>query len=161
MSERPVTFACHAVLPHAPAWVCEQIARVEDWGEFRGYGPLPGIDSAHYEQRTPHMKGSRIRVRSRDGSAHVEEVLEWSPGMRVVMRLYEFTPPLSALADQFVEEWDLAPDSVGTRVRRRFSMYPRNTFARPLLWLISLLLRRAIARHLEQMRTSPLDASTR
>jgi hypothetical protein len=34
-------------------------------------------------------------------------------------------------------------------------LHPRSAVTRPALWLISLLLRRAVARHLRQMRDLP------
>jgi hypothetical protein len=98
------------------------------------------------------MTGSRIRVRNRDGSEHVEEITEWNPGERVVLQLREFSPPLSTFADRFIEEWDFTPGLDGTQVRRTFSLYPRSAVARVSLWAISLLLRRAMARHLRQMK---------
>src|SRR5439155_20043621 len=38
-----------------------------------------------------------------DGSAHVEEVVEWQPGARLVLHLADFTPPLPRLAARFEE----------------------------------------------------------
>ena len=137
-----------------PAQICQQIARVESWREFSGYGPLPGIASAQYEHRTDDMKGSRIRVQNSDGSGHVEEITEWNPDERVVLQLKEFSPPLNSLADRFVEEWEFTPAPAGTQVQRTFSLYPLNAVTRVPLWVISLLLRRAIARHLNEMKSS-------
>jgi len=154
MGARPIRFSCCEVLPVSPAQVCQQIARVESWCEFRGYGPLPGIESAQYERRTPGMKGSRIRVRNRDGSEHVEEITEWNPRECVVLQLQEFSSPLSTFSDRFVEEWELRPGPDGTQVRRTFSLYPLSRVARVPLWVISLLLRRAVAEHLRQMKSS-------
>jgi hypothetical protein len=101
------------------------------------------------------MTGSRIRVRNRDGSEHVEEITEWNPEGRIVLQLREFSPPLSTLCDRFGEEWEFTPHPDGTQVRRTFSLYPRSTVARVPLWAISLLLRRAVARHLRQMKSPP------
>jgi hypothetical protein len=39
-----------------------------------------------------------------------------------------------------------------TRVVRTFELHPKGTATRPMLWLISLLLRKAVARHLRQIR---------
>ena len=155
MAAQPIRFSCRDVLPFPPAQICQQIARVESWYEFRGYGPLPGIASAQYERRTPDMKGSRIRVRNRDGSGHVEEITEWNPHERVVLQLQEFTSPLRSLSARFVEEWEFTPDPDGTQVQRMFSLYPLSAVTRVPLWMISLLLRRAVARHLRQMKPSP------
>jgi len=154
MGTRPITFSCSAILPLSPAQICEQIARVQSWCDFEGYGPIPGIASATYELRTVDIKGSRIRVQNRDGSEHVEEITEWIPGQRVVLQLQEFSRPLNSLAYRFVEEWDLKPGPDGTHVKRTFFLHPRNSLTRVPLWLISRLLRRAIAQHLRRMLSS-------
>jgi hypothetical protein len=97
------------------------------------------------------MIGSRVRVRSRDGSEHIEEFYEWQPGQKISMKLHEFTPPLRHLATHFLEEWTFKAQGSATQVTRTFQFFPRNFAARPLLWIISLLFRRAVAHHLEQM----------
>src|SRR5690606_12072912 len=96
--------------------------------------------------------GSRIRVMNRDGSAHVEEIVEWDVLRRLRLRMHEFSPPLSRLATEFFETWELTRCDAATRVVRSFEMIPRSAWSRPLLWMISKLLKRAIARHLRQMR---------
>jgi hypothetical protein len=150
----PITFSCVEELPIRPADICAQIARVEAWPEFRGYGPIPGIASAEYERRTDSMIGSRIRVRNEDGSSHVETITAWNPDHGVAMEMGEFSAPLDRLALRFVETWDFTPVGGGTRVRRAFSLHPRSAMTRVPLWVISLLLRRAIARHLRQMKVA-------
>ena len=64
----------------------------------------------------------------------------------------EFSPPLSRLATGFEETWDFRCIGPDTRVVRTFELHATSRATRPLLWLISLLLKRAIARHLRQMR---------
>lgn len=146
-----ITFQCSRLIPYTPAEIAAAIADTSRWPEFTGYGPMPGILSAEYETRTPEMSGSRIRVHNSDGSSHVETIEVWQPPEQIVMRLHEFTPPLSRLADHFLESWRFTVGPDGTRTSRQLQLYPRSPATRPLLWLISLLLRRAIAAHLEQM----------
>lgn len=67
------------------------------------------------------------------------------------MKFQEFTPPLSRLASHFTEEWSLQPTTGGTDVTRRFQLVATSSLTRPFLWLISLLFRRAIDRHLDEM----------
>lgn len=148
---KPISFQCTRLIPASAHAICTEIANVDAWNQFGGYGVLPGIEKAAYETRTEDMVGSRIRVRNTDGSGHVEEILQWTPGKAVAMKLHEFTPPLSSLASHFLEEWTLVPEGSGTRVTRSFQLHPAQPVTRPLLWLISLLFRRAIERHLEQM----------
>lgn len=148
---QPITFACSRFIPHSAAEICAAIADASRWSEFKGYGPLPGIDNAEYAGRTDNMVGSQIRVRNRDGSEHIEEIIVWEPGSRVIMQLHGFTPPLSRLATHFIEEWDFAVQDKGTLVTRRFQMFGRQPLGRPILWLISLLFRQAVRQHLSDM----------
>ena len=148
---KPIAFQCDRVIPLSADRICSEIADTSRWSEFGGYGVLPGIENAEYELRTQAMVGSRIRVRNTDGSGHVEEICAWIPGKEVAMKLHEFTPPLSRLATHFIEEWTFRPENGATHVTRRFELYPKRPATRPLVWLISLLFRRAIARHLEAM----------
>jgi hypothetical protein len=106
---------------------------------------------AEYETRGETMVGARIQVHDKDGASRVETVEVWEPPERIVLRLHEFTPPLSRLASHFREVWTFAERAGGTEVVRRLEMFPRSALARPALWAISLLMRRAIARHLAQM----------
>jgi hypothetical protein len=149
---RPITFSCTETLPLAPEDVARQILELSNWTDFKGYGVLPGIRAAAFEVRTPGVVGTRIRVTSTDGSSHVEEVAEWEPATRLRLDMKEFSPPLSRLATGFEETWVFERLGGGTKVVRSFQLHPKSYFARPALWLISLLLRRAIARHLRQMR---------
>jgi hypothetical protein len=121
----------------------------------RGYGPLPGIRAAEFEVRTANVVGSRIRVTNTDGSSHIEEIVEWQPNLRVGIEMKDFSPPLSRLATRFMETWDFVRLDGGTRATRSFELYAKSAPTRPVLWLISLLLRRAIARQLRQMRHAP------
>jgi hypothetical protein len=148
---QPVHFACRANLPLAPTEIAGQILDLARWPEFRGYGPLPGIQSATFDVWTDAVVGTRIRVVNTDGSTHVEEIVEWQPDRRLRLMMHEFSPPVSRLATRFEETWEFASGAGGTQVVRSFDLHPQSAFTRPVLWLISLLLRRAIDRHLRQM----------
>ena len=149
----PIVFQCSQMIPVSAIDICSAIADTTRWREFRGYGLLPGIESAEYENRTADMIGSRIRVRNTDGSGHVEEISQWVPGKAVGMTLQAFTPPLSYLATHFTEEWHFQSEQEATLVTRRFQMFPIRPATRPLVWLISLLFRKAIVRQLADMAT--------
>jgi Polyketide cyclase / dehydrase and lipid transport len=149
---RPIRFSCSDTLPLTPAAIAGRILDLGNWTDFRGYAVLPGIKAAEYEVRTPGVVGSRIRVTNTDGSSHVEEVVEWRPGSSLRLRMTGFSPPLCRLATEFEEAWAFEPAGAATRVTRSFELHPKSALARPALWLISLLLRRAVARHLRQMR---------
>ena len=148
----PITFRCTATLSLPPGEIAERILDLANWTDFRGYGPLPGIKAAEFEVRTPGIVGSRIRVTNTDGSSHVEEIVEWQPDQRLRLHMQDFSAPLSRLATGFEETWEFERIDDATRVTRSFQLHPRSAVARPFLWLISFLLKRAIARHLRQMR---------
>lgn len=148
---KPVSFCCRRAFQIAPETIAAQILEIENWPKFGGYGILPGIRKAAFETRTPDIVGTRIRVESTDGTSHVEEILEWEPSRRLHLRMAEFSPPLSRLATHFDEIWTFERHGDETRVRREFQLHPRSAVTRWLLLLISVLLRRAVDRHLAQM----------
>ena len=147
----PITFQHRRFVARTAGEIAAEIADLSRWPEFDGYGPLPGITSAAYGELGGAMTGARIRVQNDDGSSHLETVEVWQPPERIVMRLHEFTPPLSRLASHFVEEWRFDAADGGSEVTRQLQLYPRSPLARPALWFISLLMRCAIARHLEKI----------
>jgi hypothetical protein len=150
----PITFCCEETLAIPPERIAEQILDISQWSGFQGYGVLPGIKAAEFEIRTPEIVGSRIRVIVTDGSSHLEEIVEWEPEQRIRLHMRDFSPPLSLLATGFEETWAFSCIGRDTRVVRSFELHARSRVTRPLLWLISILLKRAIARHLRQMRES-------
>jgi hypothetical protein len=149
---KPVTFHCEAVLPQNAANIAEQMLDLTRWQEFDGYGLLPGIASAAWELQLPGVVGSRIRVHNRDGSSHVEEIISWQPEREVQLRFSDFSPPVSRLATSFVETWHFQQLPQGTHVKRSMELYAKHLRGRCVLWCISLLLKKALARHLEQLR---------
>lgn len=152
---KPITFSCTETILLAPEDIAGQILDLAKWTDFKGYGVLPGIKAAAFETRTPGVVGTRIKVANTDGSSHVEEIVEWQPDRRLRLDMKDFSPPLSRLATGFVETWEFERITNGTRVVRSFEMHPKFFLARPVLWLISFLLKRAVARHLSQMRRAP------
>jgi hypothetical protein len=149
---KPVTFVCEATVPVTPEEIARRILDTANWPDFNGYGPIPGIKVAEFEVRTPDVIGSRVRVTNRDGSRHVEEIVEWHPGRRIRMAFKDLSPPLSRLSVGMEEVWEFFPSGDGTRVRRSFTLHARSAVTRPILWLIAALLKRAIARHLREMK---------
>lgn len=152
---KPITFACNETLALVPEDIAQHILDLTKWPDFHGYGPLPGIKSAEYEIKTTDIVGSRIRVTNLDGSSHVEEIVEWQPAQRIRLHMKEFSRPLSRLATWFVETWDFERVGNKTKVTRSFEMNAKSVLAWPVLWMISFLLKRAIARNLREMKNSP------
>ena len=149
---KPVSFSCEATLPLAPEDIARQILDLDKWPEFQGYGPIPGIKTAVIDVETPGVVGTRIRVTNLDGSSHVEEIVEWQPDRSVRLEFKDFSPPLSRLATTFEEIWEFEPLDGQTRVVRSFRLHAKSMLARCLLWMNSFLLKRAIARHLREMK---------
>jgi hypothetical protein len=121
----PITFSCEATLPLAPEEIARQILDLTKWPDFHGFGPLPGI---------------------------IEEIVEWQPDHRLRLHMKDFSAPLSRLATEFEETWGFNRTANGTHVTRSFRLQAKSALARLLLWGISFLLERAIARHLRELR---------
>ena len=149
---KPIVIACKETLALAPEAIARQILDLAKWPDFHGYGPIPGIKAAKFEVRTPNIVGSRIRVTNLDGSTHVEEIVEWQPDRRLQLRMGEFSAPLSRLATAFVETWEFQRADNGIKVTRSFEMNAKSILTKPILWFISFFLKRAIARHLIEMK---------
>jgi len=149
---KPITFACQETVALAPEEIAEQILDATKWSSFRGYRPIPGIRSAEFKSRTRNTAGSRIRVTNQDGSSHVEQIVGWQPDRRLRLEMKDFSPPLSRWATRFVETWDFERAGAGTRVVRTLELYARRRATRPLFCVIALLLKRAVARHLTDVK---------
>lgn len=167
---RPLSFQCAETIALLPEEIAELILDLSQWPRWQGYGPLPGIRGAEYAVLTDAIVGTIIRVTNTDGSQHVEEILEWDPPRRLKMRLHGFSAPLSRLATAFDETWEFAKldeadgrnaaAPAATRVTRRFEMHPAAWWAWPTVWGISLLMRRAVRQHLQQMRDAAGNRGT-
>jgi hypothetical protein len=151
---KPITFTCEETLLLSPEDIARQILDLTKWPDFHGYGPIPGIKVAEFDVQTPGIVGSQIRVTNLDGSKHVEEIVEWQPNHRLQLHMKDFSAPLSRLATSIEETWDFESFGNETKVTRSFQMHAKSVLVRPLLWIITFLLKRAIARHLREMRTS-------
>jgi hypothetical protein len=151
---KPIAFTCEETLPLAPEVIARQILDLTKWPDFQGYWPIPGIKIAEFDVQTPGIVGSRIRVTNRDGSSHVEEIVEWQPDHQIRLQMKEFSPPLSRLATGFEETWEFQGTGNETHVTRSFRLHAKSVLARFLLWVISFFLKRAIVRHLREMQHS-------
>ena len=151
---KPITFTCEEALPMAPEDIARQILDLTKWPDFHGYWPIPGIKVAEFDVETPCIIGTRIRVTNLDGSSHVEEIVEWQPDHRIRLEMKDFSPPLSRLATRFEETWEFKRTGNETHVTRSFHLHAKSFLARLPWRVISFFLKRAIARHLGEMRTS-------
>jgi hypothetical protein len=151
VSMKPISFFRKAAFPLAPEDITRQILDVSHWPNFTGFGLIPRIRTAEFEVRTLCIVGSRIRVTNTDGSSHVEEIAEWQPDHRPRLRMQDFSAPLSRLATVFNETWEFRRTGDAIKVTRSFELHAKSAAAMSLLSLISVFLKRAIARHLRQM----------
>ncbi len=150
----PVRIVCCATLSVSASRIAEGILDLDQWMTFPGWGPLPGIRSAKFIERTGDIVGTRIGVENRDGSRHVEEIVEWDPPRMLRLRLCEFSKPLAYLATAFDETWSFDECDGGTRVERIMLLHPRSAFTRPILIVIGWMLRRALLSHMDMIDES-------
>ncbi len=149
---KPITFCCEQIVDMAPEAIARQILDLNRWPDFRGFGPIPGIRLAALDFQTPETVGSRIRVTNTDGSTHVEEIVEWQTDHRLRLHMKDFSAPLSHLATGIDETWDFERIGDQTKITRSLRLHAKYSLAWPLLWVISLLLKKAIVRHLRAIR---------
>jgi hypothetical protein len=140
--------------------LCVEILDTERWSGFQGYAILPGIEHAYFEKQTSDWIGSRINVQNKDGSSHIEEIIDWDMGNRVALRLQEFNSPIQHLATHFVETWEFSQSAHGTEVARTITLYPKNTLGWLMLLPISRLMTKALEKHLVQLGCESCDPSS-
>ncbi|MDB4731873.1 SRPBCC family protein [bacterium] len=154
---QPITFTCAETFIASPSEISSNLLNLDKWCEFEGYGIMPGIKVAVFERETPEVIGSIFRVSNSDGSTHTEEIVEWEPETRICLRMENFSPPLSRLSSHFLERWTFTPNKEANLVTRSFELHPKHLITKPALWLISFLLKKAIARQLQQMQDEFLN----
>lgn len=130
--------------------ICAEILDTARWSEFEGYSILPGIENAHFETKTPEVVGSRIKVQNKDGSSHLEEIVEWDLVNRVALRFQDFESPVRHFATHFVETWAFRKSGEGTEVSRKMTMYPKGILGWLMLFPISKLMKKAFEKNLIQ-----------
>lgn len=149
---RPIEFEVKKTIKSPAKEISEKVLDVATWSSFDGEGLLPGIEKAEFEKRTKKMVGSRIRVKNSDGTEHIEEILEWEAGKRIVMKIDGFPTTLSYLATHFIEEWNFEKTEKNeTLVKRKFQLFPTSFLTRPLLGQISAFMEKSIAKQLDEM----------
>lgn len=150
-----IEFQLSKKLSMIPEDICDEIFDVSHWPEFKGYGPLPGIATARRSNYSEARIGTRFEVTNRDGSCHVETVIEYVPGKKLVLRFDEFSKPLAFFASHFIETYRFDRVRNATNVDRSFQLFPRNIAGRMLLSIVSIFLKKAVRNHLEQL--APLE----
>lgn len=147
---KPILFECRRETTASLAEIVDHILSPENWTTFKGWGPLPGIRAATFENRTPELVGTKFRVVSTNGDRHAETITRWEPGRLLETRMDEFPRSLRWMATHFVERWttegDLARDGHHTVVRS-FELHSTGHVARPMLGLIGLMMRKAVMLH--------------
>ena len=147
---KPIEIKIVGHVQKSPPEICMEILDTERWSGFEGYSILPGIKSAHFEVKTPEFVGSRIKVQNKDGSSHVEEIIEWDVNNKIALRFQEFNSPLQNLATHFIETWEFRKSTNGTEASRIMTMYPKGLFGWLMLIPISKLMKKAFEKNLRQ-----------
>ena len=127
------------------------ILDVTQWPSFRGFGPIPPIESARYEHRSKELVGSRIVVHNADGTRHTETIVEARPPHLVTLDIAEMTSPLRWVVAGLSDRWEFEDLGHETRVNRTMSLEPSSWFTAPLVAVVALLLGIAVRRHLATM----------
>ena len=149
---KPIEFEVKKIIKSPAKEISKKALDVTTWSSFEGYGILPGIERAEFEKRTKKIIGSRIRVQNSDGTEHFEEVLEWVPGKKIVMKIHEFPTTLSYLTTHFIEEWNFEKSGKNeTLVTRKFQLYPTSFLTRPFLSQIAAFIEKSIAKQLDEI----------
>jgi hypothetical protein len=148
---RPWLVTCTSTSRHTGNEIAAEILDISNWSKFEGYGPLPGIADAHFERRTADVVGTRIRVTNRDGSTHIEEIIDWRPPETLSLEMADFSRPVSLFASRFTELWKFERVNDATRISRSIELQHKSFFGWLVLGLVSRLLKKAIQRHLTQL----------
>jgi len=147
---KPVEIKIVGYIQKSSSEICKEILDTERWSEFKGYSILPGIKYAHFEVKTPELVGSKIRVRNKDDSSHIEEIIEWDVPNKISLRFQEFNSPLQHLATHFIETWEFRNSPNGTEASRIMTMYPKGLLGWLMLFPISKLMKKAFEKNLRQ-----------
>ncbi len=140
---KPIEIKISGDIQKSPQEICSAILDTNRWTEFTGYSILPGIESAHFETKTQGIVGSRISVKNKDGSSHIEEIIEWDAPHQVAMKFQDFNGVVKNLASHFIETWSFQPSDNGTRATRMMAFYPKGIWAWLVLFPISRLMKTA------------------
>ena len=153
----PIKIEVNSLVDLSPKEICSIILDTSQWKKFEGYSILPGIKKAEFEKRTDTVLGSRIKVYNTDGSTHIEEIIDWDVNKKVVLKFQEFNSPLKYFASHFIEGWNFVASAHRTEIRRIVKIYPKNIFGFILLRPISLLMKKALVKNLEQLNLSSIN----
>lgn len=153
----PIKIEVQSILKISPKAICSIILDIKQWSEFEGYSIMPGIEKAEFEKRTEEIVGSRIKVHNKDGSSHIEEIIEWDVNRKVVLEFREFNSPLKNFATHFIEEWNFTISGNGTKINRSMKIFPKNLSCWIILKPISLMMKKALHKNLIQLGS---DVST-
>lgn len=146
-----ITFTVAADSLISPEQICEEIFDVDRWSCFKGYVPLPGIAKVTMKSPANSIVGTEFYVENTDGSKHKETVQSFNAGKCLIIKMSDFTSPIKNIATHFIERWDFVDTTSGYRINRTLELYQKNAFASLPLWLISRLLKKAVARHTHQI----------
>ena len=154
---KPIRFEIQGTTRHDPHQIGQAILDVDQWSSFTGAWPLPGIKSATFRDGspTPQVVGSIIDVVNTDGSTHSETITAWDLPNTIELQLHSFPKRLKWMAKHFDERWAFD----GHDYTRSFELHPTWVWFKPMLWVISKLLKRAVRRHLAQIEATDMPVA--
>ena len=129
----------------------------DNFHDFVGYGPIPGINQVEVRSDGPTEGVGLIRdVHNTDGSKHLEEVVEFEFPKRIVDRITELKAPMKWLAHEVVDEFVFEQDNDGgTLLVRTFRINLRSFLLWPLgkvsFWFLSKAMKKHHARAIERI----------
>ena len=121
---------------------------LENWVSFKGYGIIPGIQSAHFINKNEKILGSVIQVKNLDGSTHKEEIIGYQKDKYLQIKMHDFSFPLSRFSESFFEEWDFENKGKYFFVTRKFTLNEKGFFSGIFLKLIGIFLKKEVERHI-------------
>lgn len=143
------------VVRHPIDAVFAHLTDVANLSEFVGFGPIPGIREAKWENEDGIRLGAIRTVVNTDGTQHREEVVGYDPPRRIEDRIFDVTSPLRHLAKDIRDEFVFETVEDGTRIVRTFSVEPKNRLAVPVVSMMAkTALRPALLRHLEALEAA-------
>lgn len=148
---KPTTFTWKEIHKSAPAVLAKRILDLRRVREVGNESVVPGIASATFETRTADVVGTRIHVKSKDGTSYVEEVTEWEPERRVTLEVKEFSESMASSGYRFEESWEFQRLGNKTHVVRSLTVYDKSANTRPEPHQTSVNMSGAFSRHLRHI----------
>jgi hypothetical protein len=156
----PLHFSIDELVRLSPREFAIRLLVLDQWRSFPGHGTIPAIKSATFENRSPAITGSAIRLTLGDDSTCLATVVEWHPNYRLAIKVTDFTPPLSDSIASIDETWDVEPENGQTKVTRLVQILPKPESRTEAVAALAMDLKKAMLLHLHQLKESATPDGT-